>query len=83
VRRQGELALAVDTQAFALDPVQALGKQIQVGGLAEQCQTAGEEVAQFCVPSRQSALYGGEINGLQGQLKTTGVVAWFTRCWTD
>ncbi|MOA60902.1 hypothetical protein D3C78_1859110 [compost metagenome] len=52
MRGQSQLAVAVDAQAFALDAVQALGKQGEVGALAEQGQTAGEQVAQDCIPLR-------------------------------
>ena len=41
VRREGQLAIAVDAQAFALDTVQALGKQGEVGALAKLGQAAG------------------------------------------
>ena len=40
VRGQGQLALAIDAQAFALDTVQALGKQGEVGALAKLGQAA-------------------------------------------
>ena len=41
MRREGQLAIAVDAQAFALDTVQALGKQGEVGALAKLGQAAG------------------------------------------
>jgi hypothetical protein len=67
VRGQRQLAIAIDAQAFTLYAMQALGKQGEVGVLAEQGQAAGEQVAQDCIPSRigrpnmgvSSALYKG------------------------
>ncbi|MNP56157.1 hypothetical protein D3C76_1508610 [compost metagenome] len=47
VRRQRQLAIAFDPQAFTLDAVQATGEQGQVGALAEQGQAAGKKIAQF------------------------------------
>ncbi|MOA41462.1 hypothetical protein D3C78_1634240 [compost metagenome] len=46
MRGQGQPALLVDAQAFALDAVQAPAEQGQVGSLAEQGQAAEELVAQ-------------------------------------
>jgi hypothetical protein len=52
MRGQGQLAFAIDAQAFTLDPVQALGQQGEVGVLAKLGQAAGEQVALDCIPSR-------------------------------
>jgi hypothetical protein len=41
VRGQRQLAIAIDAQALALDTVQALGKQGEVGALAKLGQAAG------------------------------------------
>jgi hypothetical protein len=68
VRRQGQLAVAVDAQAFALDPVQALAEQGQVGVLGQQCQTMGEKIAQGVDSFTDSrANMGGRLGGFKRQ----------------
>ena len=76
VTAQGQLAAFIDTQAFALDAVQALGEQGQVGMLAEQGQTAGEQVAQDCIPSRSGRPNMGVDAGLyKGGIADVGRLA--------
>lgn len=64
-----QLAVAIDSQAFALDAMQALGQQGQVGCGAEQSQAAGEKIAQVGIPCDRvpdrSPQYEGGPSGLQ------------------